>query len=326
MYTPLVMSFYSSSVCNLTCNFCPRSAADYVEPKVYMNMETFKRFVDMSVAYGITTMELTPMIGEALLDPHIVERIRYVQAIESVEKIIIFTNCTRVTDEFIEAIKDCTKVAFTVSLYGIDEKSFNERTDSTQFNAFYQSFYKLVTHVLNSVEDTFYIHQLSVRVPGVTSSRIIKLEDPTPTLLLAHMLYKAGLMPPENIFDVAFDINWKDGLLHVEETIEEDTYGENVHNSNGVCEFFLYDIGVWPNGDIGVCANWFDFNKKMILGNLNETTFEELFKAGGQYDELLQNQRNGEYKSLCKHCSYNKQASLNEIGDDVEDLIKEMIR
>lgn len=62
------------------------------------------------------------------------------------------------------------------------------------------------------------------------------------------------------------------------------------------------DFVIRENGDVSVCC--FDFNRDMVIGNLNDSSFEELL-AGKQMKEILEMHKNKTFwqkENICVNC------------------------
>jgi radical SAM protein with 4Fe4S-binding SPASM domain len=68
------------------------------------------------------------------------------------------------------------------------------------------------------------------------------------------------------------------------------------------CISLLAEFNILWNGDVILCSN--DFGKKMILGNINDSSIKEIWN-GPQYQAIRKLQYKGEYQkiSVCRNCS-----------------------
>ncbi|TAK94114.1 MAG: radical SAM protein [Verrucomicrobia bacterium] len=67
-----------SSICNAKCSFCPYPILEF--PKKLLPNETFERTLDFAARLGIQSFDLTPYLGEALVDPHFLKRLSQLRA------------------------------------------------------------------------------------------------------------------------------------------------------------------------------------------------------------------------------------------------------
>ena len=66
----------TTNICNAHCIMCPREKLD--REKGTMSIDLFKKIIDEVKDYGVESVFLGGF-GEALLDPYMVERVRYVK-------------------------------------------------------------------------------------------------------------------------------------------------------------------------------------------------------------------------------------------------------
>jgi MoaA/NifB/PqqE/SkfB family radical SAM enzyme len=296
------MQFYTTSKCQLRCNFCPLST-DLEIPSVYMDMDQFTKYADLCLDAGITEYELSPIVGDPLLDRHLAERVKYLNDDPRTTLVFIFTNLLSLSTRFMDSVLYCEKFEFKLSIYGDTKEKYLERTGRDLFDK-YCSKLDLLANYLRIVDCQFTLSEIVIRFLGYKSSDI---KDLMPTNLLYRLLYGLVLfksIPEYAIVGAGFDVNWVDDLIYVEETIQDDIPEPHKHGRTGVCEYAIVDNGIWPNGDIGICSCWFDINKKMILGNVNETSLQELYGEGSFFEQIIEEQGNNLYRSLCKSCTW----------------------
>ena len=78
------------NTCNADCTFC---AYRYQKrPKGIISDEIFKRAVDQYCLIGGGKLELTPTVGEPLIDPHLLQRLRYAGSKNEIREIGFFSN------------------------------------------------------------------------------------------------------------------------------------------------------------------------------------------------------------------------------------------
>lgn len=295
------MQMYTTSKCQLRCDFCPRSVGTDL-PGIYMDMEEFIKYAEKCLDDGITEFELSPLIGDPLLDQHLAERIKWLQARPEVTLIFIFTNLIGLSKDFLRSISFCDKFEFKLSIYGFDRETYKKRTNKDLYDKFCEKLQDLVDFTaLNPVE--YKISEVVIRVPGeydVWDPKLTKSK-------VMNQLYKGVItkvIEEGTIVGDGEDVSWVESLIHVEESIHDNKPEPNVHGRVGVCEYLLEDNGIWPGGDVGLCTCWFDVNKKMILGNINEKSIEEMYGKGSLFETIQEEQEKGLYRSLCKHCDW----------------------
>src|SRR3954468_9302483 len=69
-----------TNVCNARCSFCAyRLVAHTGRPTGVMKMDVFKKTVDEYSKLGGKGIDLTPTVGDPLLDPTLIEKVKYLR-------------------------------------------------------------------------------------------------------------------------------------------------------------------------------------------------------------------------------------------------------
>src|ERR1022692_4171980 len=87
---PFELHLELTNLCNADCVFCPYQ---FQERQVqFMSDEVFHKAVNDYAAIGGGSVGLTPIVGDALIDPKFLERVRYLRAMPQVDRIWLTTN------------------------------------------------------------------------------------------------------------------------------------------------------------------------------------------------------------------------------------------
>ena len=84
---PEIVQIESTNICNAKCVFCPRDEMHRAQG--VMSRELFRKIVDECAALGITHVRMHNY-GEAFLDRHLIEKVRYAK-----EKGITLRDCSK---------------------------------------------------------------------------------------------------------------------------------------------------------------------------------------------------------------------------------------
>jgi MoaA/NifB/PqqE/SkfB family radical SAM enzyme len=129
---PLILQIETTNVCNAACRFC--AYPKMRRKKGVMAMTLFEKVLaDFSELDG-GTVSLTPVGGDALVDPHFMDRLRILDRTPAVKQITLTTNgiaLARYSDEDLRRILgavDCIQVSIGgldastyATLYGVDQ-------------------------------------------------------------------------------------------------------------------------------------------------------------------------------------------------------------
>src|SRR5512135_2329361 len=122
--TPLILQIETTNVCNARCVFC--AYPKMLREKGIMSIPLFERIVQEYATMGGGPVSLTPVVGDALLDPHLLNRLRILEACPEIRQVSLTTNAIaleRYRDEdvcpLLEAM-DCIQV----SIGGLDAATY----------------------------------------------------------------------------------------------------------------------------------------------------------------------------------------------------------
>ncbi len=259
-------------MCPFKCIFCVHEGNKQYE---FFDLDVFKEYAQRFFDFGVREFELTPTIGEPMLDHQLYNKIEFLDQLGA-EKIIYFTNGYHLTDEWLGLLKSTDKVEINLSLYGGSEYEFERRTGIDGYKTVKDNLLRYITWSRES-NNSLVIHK---RYGDTTESTEIRV--------LLEAAKKSGIQ----IWDCSHDTNWHDML-------ECNSDGNVVKD---VCRFALEDNAVFPNGEVTLCG-WFDVNKDMIIGDMESQTLDEIYGENSVFSRLIEDQKNGVYEGLCCACT-----------------------
>lgn len=128
---PLILQIETTNACNAACVFCAYPSMQ--RKKGVMSMELFNKVLDDYAAMGGGPVSLTPVVGDALLDPYFMERLHLLSVYPTVNQVTMTTNAIaleRYSDDevrFLLETMDCIQISVGglkaetyASLYGVD--------------------------------------------------------------------------------------------------------------------------------------------------------------------------------------------------------------
>jgi MoaA/NifB/PqqE/SkfB family radical SAM enzyme len=121
---PLLLRIETINVCNAACSFCSYTAMK--RKKRVMSMALFEKVVKDYADMGGGPVTLTPLQGDALLDPHLLERIRILEANPKINQITLTTNAIaleRYSDDDIRYLLKALDV-IQLSIGGLDAETY----------------------------------------------------------------------------------------------------------------------------------------------------------------------------------------------------------
>ena len=149
---PLILQIETTNVCNSLCVFC--AYPQMLRKKGVMPLPLFERIVNEYAAMGGGPVSLTPLVGDALLDPHLLERLQILNDCPQISQISLTTNgiaLERFPDaevrKFLEGI-DCLQV----SIGGLDATTYKTMYGVDRFARVHLALERLLT-IKNDVAD-----------------------------------------------------------------------------------------------------------------------------------------------------------------------------
>jgi radical SAM protein with 4Fe4S-binding SPASM domain len=119
---PFELHLELTNLCNADCVFCPYQ---FQERKTeFMSDRVFEKALNDFVKIGGGSVGLTPIVGDALIDPHFVERVRLLRAQPSVDRIWLTTNAILLDKHGIQEVLASGITHINISTAGFDEAMY----------------------------------------------------------------------------------------------------------------------------------------------------------------------------------------------------------
>jgi MoaA/NifB/PqqE/SkfB family radical SAM enzyme len=115
---PFELHLELTNLCNANCVFCPYQFQR--RDVKFMSDEVFHKAISDYVSIGGGSVGLTPIVGDALIDPKFLTRVRYLRSLPQVDRIWLTTNCILLDRFGIDAVLQSGITALNVSTAGFD--------------------------------------------------------------------------------------------------------------------------------------------------------------------------------------------------------------
>jgi MoaA/NifB/PqqE/SkfB family radical SAM enzyme len=142
--TPLILQIETVSICDSACVFC---AYPHVKRKKgVMSLALFEKVVKDYAAMGGGPVSLTPIVGDALLDPHLMERLRILKAHPEINQITLTTNAIALGRYSDEDVRDMLQTLFCiqVSIGGLDAATYEMMYGVDRFSQVQEAMKRLI--------------------------------------------------------------------------------------------------------------------------------------------------------------------------------------
>lgn len=119
---PYELHLELTNLCNANCVFCPYQLQE--RETQFMPEEIFRKAVDDFVACGGGSVGLTPVVGDALIHPDFLDRVRHLRSSPAIDRIWLTTNGILLDKHGIDAVLASGLTSITISTSGFDEPSY----------------------------------------------------------------------------------------------------------------------------------------------------------------------------------------------------------
>jgi len=139
---PSRLTLELTNICNANCVFC---AYRYLErPKRVMDGQVFRAAVDEYSAMGGNRVVLTGIVGEPLVDPDVLDRIRYCRSRAGIDRVDMVTNCILLDRVGVEAFVRSGVTSVSVSTTAPDEDMYLRIYRSRQYRRMHANLLELL--------------------------------------------------------------------------------------------------------------------------------------------------------------------------------------
>lgn len=119
---PYELHLELTNICNAKCVFCPYQYQERAHAT--MPDDIFEKAVADFVACGGGAVTLTPIVGDALIDPKFVERVRYLRSFPQIDRILVTTNAILLDKFGIDEVLASGLTSITISTAGFEESMY----------------------------------------------------------------------------------------------------------------------------------------------------------------------------------------------------------
>jgi MoaA/NifB/PqqE/SkfB family radical SAM enzyme len=176
---PFELHLELTNLCNADCIFCPYQFQE--RPHQFMSDEVFSRAVDEFVRLHGGSVGLTPIVGDALIDPQFLERVRHLRSRPEIDRIFVTTNAILLDRHGIREVLTSGVTSINISTSGFEEESYRRIYRSSAYR-------RMRDNVTALVEENAALGQPVNVTIGLRTDRPLAevLEDPDFQPILRH--------------------------------------------------------------------------------------------------------------------------------------------
>lgn len=311
--SPYVIFLDPSGRCNFKCNFCPCNVDGYMmeERHKIMEWELFKKIADDIAAFEeqVKVIYLNGF-GEPLLNPNIVEMVKYLKSRNICREIRLTTNGALLNPELNSSLIDAGLDLLRISVEALDRGGY-KKICGINFN-----FEELV----ENITDFYKKSRGKCKVAAKIVNASLKSEEDKDrfyeifeNITDFHYIEEIQEFWPE--FE---DIVIPSGSMSANKLYHDDM------SETTVCAAPLTEMTIYANGNVGICAA--DWKFALVYGNAAESDIKELWKSEKlkkfQIEHLTKKRENIEF---CSKCKYKSQDYIDNVTDIIVNRLRERI-
>jgi MoaA/NifB/PqqE/SkfB family radical SAM enzyme len=279
-----------SNICNANCVFC---AYQYQErPKQFMTDETFRLALDQFVELGGGVTSLGSLVGDPLLDPHYLERVRMARARPEVSGVSVTTNVIHLDRVGARDLLSAGVTCITVSTTGFDEDMYKRIFRTPQYKRMKANLLELlrVNHELGRPAHI----EVGLRVDR-PMEEVLKYPG------FDEVLRLADTVSSNSYFD-----NWSGRIESADLSgtmrIRPDAY-KFVKKRLPCAQLWVGSL-ILVDGTVTACGcRDLNGDSELVLGNIHETPLREMLRSEG-FAKLQRDWLGGKLPSICVDCRH----------------------
>lgn len=278
-----------TNICNADCTFCGYRFMK--QPKSTMSVDLFKKTVDDYASQGGGTLNLTPTVGDPLVDGKIIEKISYARSVPQIGSIFLYTNAILLDKFGYEQVLRSGISRLAISTYMGSSEGYKRYYQKDEYSRVVRNIIGILR--ANKELGTQVKVTLHLRCEGNESlwketdeyTEIASLIDPSDISFMKEYDNWGGLIQEDDIPDGT--------VLQFPISVEE--------KSKSPCFEMYRRIHVLANGNVGVCVCR-DLEGEINIGSVEHSTITELWQ-GDKIKEYRSNWTKGILPEVCVECT-----------------------
>ena len=279
-----------TNICNANCTFC---AYRYQQKKKnVISQESFKTLIDEYSSHGGGPMTFTPTVGDPLVDPKIIDKIKYSRSKKNISDILLYTNGILLDKFGFTNVLNSGLTRLALSTYVGSKEGYIKYYQKDK----YEQVTKNIIEICKKNKELNY-----------------------PVLITLHLRVEKDRSLWENSEDYKNIIQFLD-TRHIHYLTTYDSWSGKIKKEdlpegcemdepielakkikNGPCFELYRRVNIWPNLDVGACV-CVDIEGEINLGNLKDQTLKEIWR-GPKLKSYRENWTSGDLPNVCKNCT-----------------------
>lgn len=119
---PFELHLELTNICNANCIFCPYQYQERATG--FMSDKVFEKSIDDYVKINGGSIGLTPIVGDALIDPKFLDRVEHLRGLPEIDRIFLTTNAILLDKHGIREVLTSGLTSIMISTSGFDKDSY----------------------------------------------------------------------------------------------------------------------------------------------------------------------------------------------------------
>lgn len=281
----------TTNICNADCIFCAYQHQS--RPEGIMSMDLYSKVLDDFARAGGGNLNFTPVVGDPLVDPHLVERIRMARALDCTRDIGMYSNMISLRRTGVDELLTSGVNQIVVSTSGFDQAMYERVYRSRRYQLMRDNVLRLLqrNHELGKPVEIL----LDLRVDR-PQQEVIATED----YRLVEALAGAGNMFLKYRYD-----NWGGKIRQSDLSgvmrLRNMPMPRNLRISP--CKELFNGPTVYWNGAVGACSCRDVNASELIIGNVHETALGDIWQ-GEELRSIREEFLGPAVRDICRVCSH----------------------
>lgn len=290
---PFELHLELTNLCNANCIFCPYQFQ--TRDIQFMTDEVFEKAVNDYISIGGGSVGLTPIVGDALIDPKFLDRVRYLRSLPETDRIFMTTNAILLDKHGVDEVLDSGLSSITISTAGFDKEMYERVYRSQSYERMRRNVLELVKQ--NAARD----NPINITV-GLRADRsldeVMKYPDFQPILEYSPAI------------DVTWSFTSANGRI-TRDMLPAAMKLRVVKSRKETCVQLYNGPIVLPDGTVMGCScvASMDAIPDLGIGNIMEASLGDIW-TGGRMQALRSSFNNGSLNLTCNGCDMYRDLEL----------------
>jgi len=284
----------TTNICNARCTFCayPRAVDNKTLKTGVMPMATFQKVITERVRDGGASVDLTPVVGDPLIDPGLLDKIKFARQ-AGIREVCFTTNgILLLHQDMYKHVVDSGVAAMYISIGATDETNYREVYGVNQYAKVINGLHKLLEYNRQQGEPVY----INFRFRNAQRPSEILTSDDFIRFIKPYLSKKV-----EVNFTVDFD-NWG-GVIRQEELPGHMRLRKPRPEVKIPC-FSLFSYAVRFDGSVRLCGCRMQATDMddLVVGNINHQTMKEIADSEAAR-KIISGFYSGNRPETCKKCT-----------------------